>query len=185
MHIDSSVSPCAHAPVFITQVLPRETHKSPRQRMYTEFDGAAPRAAAAPSITSVRRTVRPRVRSILSKNPRNGSSARSPMERSAQAPSTLTTFPPSTPSNSGSLSSASGGRSDTPERSKCVRIVDNLTTPLLKIKGNTISCALEATAAFMSAGRGGGARDAATAASVSSHGEIACQRSSSRRATSG
>eukprot|EP00227_Mantoniella_beaufortii_P017881 CAMPEP_0197595168 /NCGR_PEP_ID=MMETSP1326-20131121/22206_1 /TAXON_ID=1155430 /ORGANISM="Genus nov. species nov., Strain RCC2288" /LENGTH=94 /DNA_ID=CAMNT_0043161475 /DNA_START=180 /DNA_END=460 /DNA_ORIENTATION=+ len=79
--------------------------------MYTELDGAAPSAATAPSMTSVRRTVRPRVASILSKNPRKGSSWTSPMDASAHAPSMHTTLPPSTPRSSGSRNSAYKGTS--------------------------------------------------------------------------
>ena len=153
--------------------------------MYTALLGATPSAAAAPSMTSVRRTARDRLRSSFSKKSRNGSTAGSPTARNAHAPSTETTFLPSAPRSSGSRSRLSAASSGSPLRSSRARTDESRTTPSAAIVGKMSARTALAVDSVTPGGGGGGASDAATSASASSHGANARHRSFSRRTNSG
>ena len=136
-------------------------------------------------MTSVRRTARDLRRSSFSRKSRNGSTASSPVARSAHAPSTETTFAPSAPRSSGSRIRLSAASSGSPLRSSRARTDERRTTPSSRIVGKISARAAFAADSAIPGGRGGGASDAAASASASSHGASDRHRSFSRRTKSG
>lgn len=122
--------PALLCPHFNTHAFPLETHRSPRHRIYAEFDGMIPRDNAF-SMRAVRLILRSFLSSNSSKSLRNGSICLSPIDRNTHAPWMHITLFPNIPRSSASHRKATESKPATFCCSRHVRMFESRMIPHL------------------------------------------------------